>query len=538
VVCHLCISALLLWSQPSWGLPAAVTRSPRGWHAAADAAWNRATTATLSSNQQRERSRERGPSLVGSLPAATGTVPDDEADTAEPAPAQRRPADSSGNAAPQQAHVARLPASPLLLLIIAAAFSAGYAVGRGQQARALAELRELAAAEMAAQQLASQAAQQAAKLQHTASAPVVGPAPGAPQAVDGSVAADVSAPAACEQQADNAAMLGGTVSQQGQMPGGGQEAAAYDHRRRDSQSGERASAAGLDAVSGLSRSASASQRLPHPISGLVSLTDMVPGCESSLDRPGSGISMSGSVGLPAAHAAVAALPIDHEPDNFARQAEQSAEHAQQTEQSAQMHAEHDRADVSRSQITAASVVLRNDNYSSASRASASALATPDSHPDQALSAPMRHLRSGQSTADAIAGADELATAGCATEQVLCFAIALTCSSMSRSCGAPCADDATQCMQVSTCRSGPLRDRRGTRPQCWWAPWRGGCGWTWAACRRPTRSSSSASSSPPGKHFSSSRSTATRPGTLLPMGGTVASSSRSDRLSAIRQGCCL
>jgi len=418
VVCHLCLTALLLWSQPTWGLPAvkAVTRSPRGWHAAADAAWTRATTAAVSSNQQRERFRERGPNLVGSLPAATATVPDDAAHTPEPAPAQLRPSHTPGDAAPQQTNVARLPASPLLLLIIAAAFSAGYAVGRGQQARALAELRQLAAAEVAAKLLASQAAQQAAKLQHTASAPVAS----AHDAVKASAAADVSVSDACEQHADNASMLGGTAPQQGHTAAGGHEATADGDGRRNLQPpGNHASAGGLDAVDGLSRSASASHRLPHPVSGLVSLTDMMPGCDNSLDRPGSGISTSGSVGFPAAHVTVEAVSSNHQAGELAQQAEESAEHAQQTEQIAQMQVQQDRPEEPRSHVTAASVVLRDRNHGSASGASGSAGETPDSHPDQALSAPLRHLRSGQSAVDAMAGVDELARASCATEQVIC-----------------------------------------------------------------------------------------------------------------------
>ena len=531
VLCQLYIAALLLYSRPSWGLSAvkAVTASPRGWHAAADAAWTRASTAALSSNQQRQRFRERGPTLVGGLSDAAVTAADEAAHAAEPAPAQPRPSKSPGAAAPKQSYGGRLPALPLLLLIVAAAFSAGYAVGRGQQARALAELRELASAELAAQQLASQAAQHVAKLQHTASAPVLEPAAGVPNGVGSSAGTDVTGADAGGQHADNASMLGVLLPEQEILAVGGHGATVCDDRSGDSQSGNHAAAP--DAISGLSRSASAPHRLPHPVSGLVSLTDVVPGCESCLDRPGSGVSTSGSIGFPAAQTTVTALSSVLQAGE--QQTEHSAEHAQQTEQPAQMQAEQDRPAMHRSEMTPASVVLRDGNHALAPRASA--VEPPGSHPDQALSAPMRHLRSEQIAVDAIASADELARASSATEQVPfgpdCAAKPPCCCQLPATRHA-CWNDCHRLAQIlihhtvvlhlmrlhsSTFQSWPRNGRRGTRPQCWWAPWRGGCGWTWAACRRPTRSSSSVSSSPPGRRSSSNRSTVTRPGTLpLPM----------------------
>ena len=429
VLCQLCIAALLLCSRPSWGLSAvkAVTVSPRGWHAAADAAWTRATTAALSSNQQRQRFRERGPGSVNGLPAAAITA-SDAAYTAEQDPAQLRPSgspgdaqlrlsESSGDAARKQARIARLPALPLLLLIIAAAFSAGYAVGRGRHVRVPTEVRELAAAEVAAQQLASQAAQHAAELQHTFSAPGLRPAAGATDGDDASAAANLTASDPCEQHADNASMLGGTLPQQEEMDGGGPVASASGDRSGDRQSGDHASAAALAAADGVPRTASASVWLPHPVSGLVSLTDVVPACESSLDRPGSGCSTSGSIGLAAAHTTVAPSPSNHQAADPARQAEQSAEHAQQSEQSAHVRAEQDHPDVSRSQLTAESIVLREGTHDSASRASA-AVGMHDSHAEQALSAPMRHLRSEQGAVGVNADADQLSRASGATEQVI------------------------------------------------------------------------------------------------------------------------
>ena len=390
-----------------------MTVSPRGWHAAADSAWAPASAAAVTSQHQRPRFRERGPSLTGGS-AAAGAAASEAPSTATPALAHVQASYSQDAEAAKTALAGRLPAAPLLLLIIAAAFSAGYAVGGRREARSLAELRELTAAELAAQQLASQAAQHAAQLQHAASAPVLRPAPGAHERVQPSAAADDSADDACGQHGGKSALLGNNRLKQGAVSGGGHDASADEDQdgERHLGDGERhlgdaAYVAALHAVSASSQGASSARGLPHPVSGLISLAEAAPGCENSLDTQESSGSVSGSVGFSVKTDTATALHPDHD----------MGELSVRTDRSAEMRTEADCPDIPTQQSAAASAVLRDGQNDVAPSASDSAAQLRDSVEQQALSAPMRHLRRGQNTAEAFATADEHATAGGATEQV-------------------------------------------------------------------------------------------------------------------------
>ena len=413
VPCLLCTSVFLLGLQPSRGLPAValpVTSNPRGWQAAADAARTSAALAVQSVKHQRPRIHERESSLVKT--ASTCAVAHDAAARAaatspgEPPSVQRLRAGRDN-----QTFLAGLTAVPLLLLVIAAAFSAGYAVGRGRQSRTPSELRELEAAKYAVQQLAQPAARCASTSHGSVSAARLGPAPHlarSPDAVTvaeheehGSASASTpnagaNAPAAADaaagdgnqQDSRNMSLLDRAFS----------EASAYVDHRPASALGDTQNTKALsdgqpigssipDCEAAPSRSASSSAMLPHPVSGLVFLSHAVSGCSDSLETPASNSSRAGIDDVLAADATSVVSPRSCQGGGL------PPTHAQQQP---------------------------NGEGSSAMDAPLGVCAKPEppGDPNPALSRAMRHPRSMHSTVDACTDPAELVRAGGATEQVM------------------------------------------------------------------------------------------------------------------------
>ena len=425
VPCLLGTLVLLLCSQQSRGLPAdglPVTGNPRGWQAAADAARTSVALTAQSVQHQRARMHERASVLAGKASVLTGkAVAKSAADVATAHAAKASPMEPPSVRSPSvgcdnQSLTARLPAAPLLLLIIAAAFSAGYAAGRGGQVRGLPELRELATAEMAALQPASPAAQCAVCSAHgSVSAAQLRPAANEPAGAEGvsrSGHDQHGSASAFALSPDAGAPLGAGASARdiytrdssdASVPRSEPPEASSDvDQSRAAATGQKqgseALSSGRPAASSSrscdvepSRSASSGAQLPHPVSGLVFLSQAVSGCSDSLGRPSTG-SNAGIDDVLAADATSAGPPLGCEDVG------PSQEHTQQLAHTTQ--AECQRRTIN-SLVEESPLVAR-------------AAAEPPDDPGKVLSRTMRH-----SAADGLADTENLAKAGGATEQV-CF----------------------------------------------------------------------------------------------------------------------
>ena len=418
----LCTWVLLLSAQPTHGLPAVglpATGNPRGWQAAAAAARTTVALTAETMQHQRPRIHEKASSLTGKLSAVV-QADAVTAQAAQSSPGKPPSVQSQDARRDNKSLTAPLPAAPLLLLMMAAAFSAGYAVGRGRANHALGEVRDLAAAKVAAQGLGSTAAAavSASAVQGSISAapssPVPEPVPaGAARAArrvaeeqhstiasalnpatDTSVAADATARERQEEDSRTASLLCSGSEASSDVQQGFARSTGEGRSREALSNGQRAAPSTVDCGSGPLRSASSCAMLPHPVSGLVFLSHAVSGCSDSLERPSSSGSRAGIDDVLAADATSAASPLSH--NNSPLCQEHGAQLACTGAEQQPVFAR-----------------TSNDEASGA----VSTVTEPPDHPEQTLSWTMRQPRSVHRPADACADSADLARAGGATEQV-------------------------------------------------------------------------------------------------------------------------